>query len=216
MFLDDRLSAKYGRKHQVAQILVVDARVHLKQKARAAGGNERVVKFPIVSPQGLLLRPVPGGHAPFQRRELVMRRNDASLPFHVACLERAAQCVAFEKLAHASDLAQVVARDRGDFETARALGSDEPFRREAVEDFTQGAHRRAIGVSHSIQCQFLAGRKASVDDVGPDAAVGRFPYRRTWGRGMCRRLPPGDHPPFSQCLGGRLTGGSIDRAGVAS
>ena len=68
----------------------------------------------------------------------MVRRNDASLPFHVAGLERASQRVTFEKLAHGSDLAQVVGRDRGDFETARALGSDEPFGREAIEDFTQG------------------------------------------------------------------------------
>src|SRR4051812_37784312 len=103
---------------------------------------------------------------------------DTALPFDVPRFERAAQRVALEELAHRGNLAQIVRRDGSDLETTRALGDDQALGRKAIEDLAQCAYRRAIRGPHPLERQFLARRQATVDDVGPDAAVGLFADRR--------------------------------------
>jgi hypothetical protein len=66
MLYCDGFPAKDGSEHEVAQVLIIDTRVHFKKNSRAAGRNERVVKFPIVSPQDLLFRSVSSGRALLQ------------------------------------------------------------------------------------------------------------------------------------------------------
>ena len=85
-----------SRDHLIAQIPIVNHGMRVEQHLGAAGGNERVVKLPVVALPGLRVGLIARRHAPLHLRQLMVSRDDTAFPLHVAGLERFLQRVAFE------------------------------------------------------------------------------------------------------------------------
>ena len=56
----------------------------LEKRVRTAGGYQRVMEFKVIALPGFVVGMVASLLASLSRGELVMRRNDAALPVHIA------------------------------------------------------------------------------------------------------------------------------------
>ena len=173
------LAAEHHRDDQVAQIFVEHRRMRVEQHLRAASRQQRVMEFEVVALPGVRRGAVAVEHPRLDQRQLVVRRHDAAFPFHVAGRERVLERVAFQELAQVRHFLEVLDRGRRHLEAARALGDDEPFRGQTVEDLAQRADADAIGLLQTIEFEPLRRFELAADDVAANPAISllasRFP-----------------------------------------
>jgi hypothetical protein len=167
----------------VAEIFVEHDGVGLHQFARAAARDQGLMEFAVVALAqfGVVAfgedRALGGG-------ELVMGRDHAAFPFHVAGAEGFGHRVMLEQDAQLREFAQVLDRDRGDLETALAFGDDKAFRGQPVQDLAQRRDADAVVFLHRLQFQPPGGRQHAEDDVGADALIAAVAGGQRVGLGM--------------------------------
>src|SRR4029079_2316296 len=135
------------------------------------------MKLGVISFQHLKSALVAGQRPFLQRRQPVVRRDHAPFPIHVAERKWALEGVAFEQKPQVRELLKVVDRYRRDFEPARALGNDEAFRRQAIQQLSQRADADAVRILERFEPELPRGDQAAEDDVVAQTAVDLFARR---------------------------------------
>jgi hypothetical protein len=110
-------------------------------------------------------RQAPSPHRPSAKpflhlRQLVMRRDNARFPLHVAGAECLRHRVAFQQQAQPRQFAQIGRGEGRDLEAALALGDDQPLRRQPTERLAQRADGRAVVVAQPLERSFCPGASA--------------------------------------------------------
>ena len=170
VLLDRNLPSEHHRHHLITQILVENPAIQIEQGLRAAGRDEGVVKLAVVALPQLRLA-VARHHPPFQGGELVVRGDDAALPFEIARRERQRHGVALEQEPHRRDILEAGRGHRRHREPALPFGEDEAFRGQAAQDLAQRADAGAIALRQPIETEPQSRRQAAEDDVGPNLLV---------------------------------------------
>src|SRR6476469_6536052 len=104
-------------------------------------------------------------------RQLVMRRNHAALPFHVAGPEGLGHRVVFEQDSELGKLSKILDRYRCNLEAALALGNDKSLRRQSVQNLAQRTDADAVVLFHRVELEAPGRRQDTENNVGADALI---------------------------------------------
>ena len=125
-----------------------------------------VVPLPLGRVPGLVV-----DHDALDARKLVVRGDDAPLPFEIAPLDGAAQGVAFQQLPHLGDVAQVRQRDRHDAKALLSFRQDQPVRGQARQAFAQRIDADVVSLPQAFELELGAGSEGAEQDISPDLLV---------------------------------------------
>src|SRR6266516_1793010 len=105
------LAAENDRDYLIAQIFVLGRAMGVQMRFQTTGRYQRMVEFPIVPLPKVWCAAITCEHSAFNHRQLVMRRDNSPLPFHVAGREGERHRMALQELTEIGYLFEVFRRN---------------------------------------------------------------------------------------------------------